>query len=52
MKLLPIHLPMKLNAIRAKKHVLCEKPMALNEEEAREMHQAAVDNEVLCLEVG
>ena len=36
-----MHPPMALDALRAGKHVLCEKPMALNEPDAREMVRVA-----------
>jgi myo-inositol 2-dehydrogenase/D-chiro-inositol 1-dehydrogenase/scyllo-inositol 2-dehydrogenase (NAD+) len=35
------HHPVVLEAARAKKHILCEKPMAMNTEECREMIEAA-----------
>jgi 1,5-anhydro-D-fructose reductase (1,5-anhydro-D-mannitol-forming) len=37
-----LHAPLTIQALRAGKHVLCEKPMAMNEAEARSMVQAAV----------
>src|SRR5579864_7304616 len=36
-----LHAPQTIQALRAGKHVLCEKPMAMNEAEARSMLQAA-----------
>ena len=36
-----LHAPQTIQALRAGKHVLCEKPMAMNEAEARSMVQAA-----------
>lgn len=35
-----LHAPLTIQALRAGKHVLCEKPMAMNEAEARSMVQA------------
>jgi predicted dehydrogenase len=40
-----LHAPLAIQSLRAGKHVLCEKPMAMNEAEARSMVQAAEDNE-------
>lgn len=42
-----LHLPIALEAFAAGKHVLCEKPMALNVEEAVQMMQAAESAGVL-----
>lgn len=39
-----------IKALKAKKHVLCEKPMASSEEEARKMFQAAKENGVHLME--
>ncbi len=39
-----------VKALKAKKHVLCEKPMASSEKEAREMFQAAKENGVHLME--
>ena len=36
-----LHAPQTMQSLRAGKHVLCEKPMAMNEREARMMLQAA-----------
>src|SRR5579859_7915818 len=36
-----LHAPQTIQSLRAGKHVLCEKPMAMNEAEARAMLQAA-----------
>lgn len=36
-----LHAPQTLQSLRAGKHVICEKPMAMNEPEARSMVQAA-----------
>ena len=45
-----IHLKWVTAALRAGKHVLCEKPMALNAAEAREMYRTAEDCGVLLME--
>jgi len=39
-----LHAPQAIQALRAGRHVLCEKPMAMNEPEARLMLQAAEGN--------
>ncbi|HXG84690.1 MAG TPA: Gfo/Idh/MocA family oxidoreductase [Pyrinomonadaceae bacterium] len=43
------HYEMTLRAIELKKHVLCEKPMAMNAEQAREMTEKAREKGVLAL---
>lgn len=42
-----LHLPDVLAAVEAGKHVLCEKPLAMNSGEARQMVEAARRNKVL-----
>jgi 1,5-anhydro-D-fructose reductase (1,5-anhydro-D-mannitol-forming) len=39
-----LHAPQTIRSLRAGKHVLCEKPMAMNEAEARSMVQAAEES--------
>jgi 1,5-anhydro-D-fructose reductase (1,5-anhydro-D-mannitol-forming) len=39
-----LHAPQTIQSFRAGKHVLCEKPMAMNEAEARSMVQAAEES--------
>ena len=39
-----LHAPQTIQALRAGKHVICEKPMAMNEPEARTMVQAAEES--------
>ncbi len=39
-----LHAPQTIQALRAGKHVLCEKPMAMNEVEARSMVQTAEES--------
>jgi predicted dehydrogenase len=45
-----LHAPWSLRAVRAGKHVLCEKPMAMNAGEVREMAAAASASGVLLME--
>lgn len=45
-----IHKEWVIKALRAGKHVLCEKPMALNAKEAREMFAVAKENNVILME--
>jgi 1,5-anhydro-D-fructose reductase (1,5-anhydro-D-mannitol-forming) len=40
-----LHAPQTIQSLRAGKHVLCEKPMAMNEAEARSMVQTAEETE-------
>jgi predicted dehydrogenase len=49
---LPIsgHREWTLRALEAGKHVLCEKPLAMNEAEAREMADAARRSDLVCVE--
>ena len=44
-----LHLEMALEALRSGKHVLCEKPMAMNVAEATEMARAAAGKPLLAL---
>ena len=45
-----LHLPWVTKALQAGKHVLCEKPLAMNAEEARRMYQTARENGVILME--
>lgn len=45
-----LHLEWTKKALQAKKHVLCEKPLAVNEKEAKEMFDCARENGVLLME--
>lgn len=44
------HCEFAIKAMQAGKHVLCEKPFAVNEEEAKKMHQVAQDKGVFLME--
>lgn len=46
----PQHKEWTIQAARAGKHILCEKPLALNLQEGEEMVRAAKDNHVLLME--
>ena len=45
-----IHCEWTVKALKAKKHVLCEKPLAVSEAQAKEMFQAAEENGVMLME--
>lgn len=45
-----LHLPWVTKALQAGKHVLCEKPLAINASEARAMYQTARENGVVLME--
>ena len=45
-----LHLEWTLKALKAKKHVLCEKPLAIHEKEAEEMFRCARENGVILME--
>lgn len=45
-----LHKSVTLAALRAKKHVLCEKPMTMTKKDAEEMFRAATENGVLLAE--
>ena len=44
------HCKNTVNALNAKKHVLCEKPMAVNASQVKQMIKAAHDNQVFLME--
>ncbi|MES1175379.1 MAG: Gfo/Idh/MocA family oxidoreductase [Myxococcales bacterium] len=46
----PSHAEWAVRAARAKKHVLCEKPLGMNQAEVSRMVQAARDNDVFLME--
>eukprot|EP00392_Amoebophrya_sp_AT5.2_P001514 g1516.t1 len=46
----PMHKKLVLEALRAKKHVLCEKPMGMNLEEVETMQRVAAENNCLLQE--
>ncbi len=45
-----LHYEWVIKALNAKKHVLCEKPLALNEQEAKKMYDTAEQNGVILME--
>ena len=45
-----LHCEWALKALKSKKHVLCEKPMAVSESQAAEMFRTAEENGVLLME--
>ena len=45
-----LHCEWSVKALKAKKHVLCEKPLAVSEAQAEEMFRAAEENSVLLME--
>ena len=45
-----LHAEWSIRALRAGKHVLCEKPLAVSEEQAKEMFKAAKENGVCLME--
>ncbi len=45
-----LHREWVIRALKAKKHVLCEKPLALNEAQAEEMFRTAEENDVYLME--
>jgi len=44
----PTHYDLAMEAMRRRKHVLCEKPMALNVEEAKRMADTAKEIDIVC----
>lgn len=44
-----LHFPLTVKALKAGKHVLCEKPMALNIAEAKEMLRLAEEKKKICM---
>lgn len=48
----PYHLSTCLLFTNAKKNVLCEKPLAMNTKEVREILESAKTNDVFFMEVG
>jgi predicted dehydrogenase len=44
-----LHYPLTSKALKAGKHILCEKPMALNVTEAREMLRLAQETKKICM---
>ena len=46
----PMHLEWAVRAARAKKHILCEKPIGLNEHQARQIIDAAREHDVFLME--
>ena len=45
-----LHCEWAIKALKAKKHVLCEKPLALSESQVKEMFRAAEENGVMLME--
>ena len=45
-----LHCEWAIKAAEKKKHILCEKPLAINEEEVRKMQKACDDNGVMLME--
>ena len=45
-----LHCEWTVKALQAKKHVLCEKPLAMNAQQAAEMFRAAEENGILLME--
>ncbi|MDO9547157.1 MAG: Gfo/Idh/MocA family oxidoreductase [Pelolinea sp.] len=41
-----MHYPIAISAIKNKKHIICEKPIALNADEARKMWETAEENKI------